>query len=137
MSIKFQKVNDSIVDELIKHYENGLRLGKEVVINDKSYKLIYKSEQKNAFFKSRGLSLYFKVDRSIVRISDHWSESIGNDRSRKLNCGYISNSQYWKLNFKAKRYQISRGSGKYPYTVLIGAAGLKTLNKECEHFKDI
>lgn len=108
-------------------------VGKSVAINGETYRLDYISRNSSQFFRSRGLSAYFRVGRSVVRISDHWSKSKGHERSRKLNCVSISGKQ-WELAGRSEKIYLSWQSGKYPWVLLAGRCGLSSLNKTCDHF---
>lgn len=92
----------------------------------KQVTLDHVSNNTNQFFKSRGLSVYYRTKTHVVRISDHWSASNGYPRSRKLNCGYISRS-YWAIDNEpdAAFYWHGHGGTKYPYRMLAGICALK------------
>jgi hypothetical protein len=102
-------------------------------VDGKSYTLVYVSRNSSQFFRSRGLSAYFKVGRSIVRVSDHWAKSEGFERSRKLNCGSIS-GKLWEIEAGAEKVLTSWRAGKYSWELLAGICGLSRLNKTCDHF---
>lgn len=108
-------------------------LNQSVEIDSKAYTLVFISHNTSAFWRSRGLSAYFKTGRSIVRVSDHWAASEGYDRSRKLNCGSISGKK-WVLTGKAEKVSATWRAGKYPWELLAGTCGLSSLNKTCDHF---
>ena len=129
---KFKPIPRETADRLIGFIDRR-NLGKSVEIDGKTYTLDFISHNSSAFFKSRGLSVYFRVNRSIVRISDHWAASVGNDRSRKLNCGSIS-GKCWVMDGVCERLSCSTYAGKYPFVMLAGICGLTALNKTCDHF---
>ena len=106
---------------------------KSIEIDGRSYTLVYISRNSSAFFRSRGLSAYFKTGRSIVRISDHWAMSEGYDKSRKLNCGSISGKN-WVLSGKTAKVICDWNAGRFGWEMLAGICGLASLNKTCDHF---
>lgn len=130
-------------------------LGKTIEIDGETYVLDHMSIGKSAFFRSRSCSIYYKVGRSIIRISDHWSHTPDRPRSRKLNCGqiggkfvpsfdedgYYERSQWktgsvWALPAGMERIQWTRYAGKYPWELYAGRAGLVKLNKSVDHWKE-
>ncbi len=119
----FKQFDNSIAKELIQKTRYKKQNSKIELKNGDIYEVLYISISKNSFFKSRSASFYYrkKGGKSIIRISDHWSKSNNNDRSRKLNCGYIS-SCYWTINNKKDNEIFVHGfySGKYPYKMLAG-----------------
>lgn len=131
-SAKFKPIDPALAKKLLA-FVGRPNLGHAVEIDGVTYTLVYISQNSSAFFRSRGLSVYFKTGRSIVRISDHWSESIGNDRSRKLNCGSIS-GKIWVMAGATARIEFGKYAGKYPWVMLAGKCGLTSLNKTCDHF---
>lgn len=131
---KFKPIDPALARALLEFVDRR-NLGKTVEIDGQDYVLSYISQNSNAFFQSRGLSIYFKTARSIIRISDHWSKSLGNDRSRKLNCGSIS-GKTWILDGATDRISFDRYAGKYPWVMLAGRCGLASLNKTCDHWSE-
>lgn len=131
-SAAFKPIPITLANKLLAFLDRR-NLNKSIEIDGKSYELIFISQNSSAFFKSRGLSVYFKTGRSIIRISDHWAQSIGNDRSRKLNCGSISGKS-WVMSAAAPRVYCSKYAGKFDWVMLAGICGLSALNKTCDHF---
>jgi hypothetical protein len=129
---KFKPIPRETANRLIGFIDRR-NLGKSTEIDGKTYTLDFISHNSNAFFKARGLSVYFRVGRSIVRISDHWAASVGNERSRKLNCGSISGKS-WTMDGASERLPCFTYAGKYPFVMLAGICGLNSLNKTCGHF---
>lgn len=128
----FQPIASALTLALL-DFVGAKNLNKTVEIDGKSYTLVFISKNSSAFFRSRGLSVYFKTGRSIIRISDHWAASVGNDKSRKLNCGGISGNR-WIMTKSAPRIYFGRFCGKYPWVMLAGKCGLRSLNRTCDHF---
>ncbi len=124
-----EKIGEKILDSFVKAKRKKKFNGKFNVGNDE-YELLHFSEPKrNSFFKSRQMSIYFrkKRGRSVIRISDHWSESTSNPRSRKLNAGFL-NSCYWTANWdwhKSDVFDFSGlSAGKYAWRLLGGICSL-------------
>jgi len=89
-------------------------------------KLDYESISKNSYRRSRGFSLYFlKGNSSVIRISDHWSES-NYPKSEKLNCGYIS-SCYW-TNF-GEAFEERMPGEKYSSRFIAGTIKFSQLKR--------
>ena len=128
----FKPVSRDIAAELL-DFVAAKNVGKSVVVDGEAYELVYISKNSSAFHKSRGLSVYFKSGKSIIRISDHWGSSEGYGKSRKLNCGLISGKD-WRLVGKAEKVFCSTYAGRFPFEMLAGKCGLSALNKTCEHF---
>lgn len=129
---KFKPIDPVLAQKLLAFVDRR-NLEKAVEIDGTTYTLVYISQNSSAFFQSRGLSVYFKTGRSIIRISDHWAKSVGNDKSRKLNCGSIS-GKTWIMDGETQRISFDKYSGKYPWVMLAGKCGLTSLNKTCDHF---
>ena len=131
--ITFKPISDEIALQLIA-FVNQRNLGKSITIDGKTYTLDHISIGKSAFWKSRSYSVYFRVGRSVVRISDHWSETTHHPRSQKLNCGAIR-SAYWVLADKSRQtLESTYQSGQYPWALKAGIAGLTALNKSVDHW---
>lgn len=129
----FKKINSKVARQLVDFIDRR-NLGKAVVIDGKEYVLDHISHNPSGFFNSRGLSVYFRVGKSIVRISDHWAASPeAFARSRKLNCGHISGKQ-WVTEAVEKVY-CHKYAGRFPFEMLAGICGLSVLNKECDHWR--
>lgn len=129
----FKHIDSNLAKALIAFIDRR-NLGKSVDVDGKSYRLDYISHNSSAYWQSRGLSVYFRCGRSIIRISDHWSQSNGFDRSKKLNCGSIS-GKWWTIeNAGAAKLYCSKYAGKFPFEMLAGICGLSALNKECDHW---
>ena len=93
--------------EAYKYYRR--RKNKPEFIKSSKYgnlRVDYESEKKNAYFERRSLSYYFVTEdnSSVIRISDHWSNSQYDD-SEKLNCGNIR-SCFWTTDGNRFRYDI-------------------------------
>lgn len=131
--VNFRPVPEKLTRQLL-NFVQTKNLGKSITIDGTEYTLDYISESHRK--TSRGLSIYFRVERSILRISDHWSQTAGNPRSRKLNCGRIDTA-YWALdNHPASQpLTFTWHAGKYPWRVMAGKAGLSILNKSVTHWK--
>lgn len=135
MVVTFTQIDNTVAQQLL-DFACRKNLGREITIEGKNYQLDYISRTFNAYHRARGLSIYYRVERSVVRLSDHWSKSKNNDRSRKFNCGFIDD-QFWILNNKHSDFLLmTRYSGKYPFKILAGKAGLNQLNQHCEHWKN-
>lgn len=121
----FRPLDLAVAEELVNFAATRRNIGKSIELAGRSFTLDHISHNTSAFWKSRGLSIYFQSDRSVVRISDHWSQSRGNPRSRKLNCGRISSS-YWTIRNRPGEFVLchSHSAGKYPYKMLAGILGL-------------
>ena len=127
------------------------KVGDAVTIDGLSYVMTYRHAGKNKFFRSRGISIYFHVGRSIIRLSDHWSQSNNFPKSKKMNCGIIGSSFIgydnddnklysrgvrWSIDNKTKTRIMTRMlGGRYPSYLMAGICGLTVLNKECDHWK--
>jgi hypothetical protein len=132
MKATFKPIDTSIAQKLA-DLISAKNLNRSFDIDGKTYTLVYISLNKCTFFRSRGLSAYFKTGRSIVRISDHWAKSQGFDRSYKLNCGSIA-GKFWELKGGADKVFTNWHCGKYRWELLAGICGLTKLNKTCDHF---
>lgn len=135
MPIVFNRISPDIAARLL-DFASHKNIGKDVQISGEKYTVEHISRSSSKYHKSRGLSVYFRHKRSVVRISDHWSSSNHFSRSKKLNCGFIDNHS-WQINNRADdKIECSKFSaGKYPFVMLAGMAGLSLLNKTCEHWK--
>lgn len=131
--ITFKQIPDSVAMQLLE-FATRPRIGKSIEIEGEIYTLDFISQNSNRFFQSRGLSIYYRVGRSVVRISDHWSQSNHKPRSRKLNCGSISGQSWGIDNASPDTLCWGRYAGQYPWVMLAGRAGLARLNKTCEHW---
>lgn len=132
--VTFKQIDQNLAQQLI-DFMNSRNIGKSIVIDNIKYTLEHISLNKNQFFGSRGLSVYYKTGKSIIRISDHWAKSKHYDRSRKLNCGLISGKNWCINNKPDTKVYCSTYAGKYAFEMLAGIAGLSKLNKTCDHFK--
>jgi hypothetical protein len=97
------------------------------VSNFGKLKVNFESVNRNARYKSRGLSFYFVNESNdyIIRISDHWSKSNYN-RSQKLNCGDIA-SCYW-TNF-GEKFSIRIPSETYSSEMIAGKCDFDDFQK--------
>lgn len=117
--VNFTPISNKLAYQLLEFVDRR-NIDKSIVIDGKTYKLNHISVNSNQFWKSRGFSCYFRVDRSIVRISDHWASSVGNDKSRKLNCGQISGKR-WNIGISDRLF-FGKYAGKYSWVLLAGKA---------------
>lgn len=127
----FRPLDASVARELIEFSCSSRNVGKSVDVLGKTYTLEHISRSTSAFWKSRGISLYFRTGRSVVRISDHWSETNGMDRSRKFNCGKIGSS-FWKIDNHGDDDIIetySHSAGRFPHRVLAGVCSMRSLER--------
>lgn len=132
--VTFKQIKKEIARQLVNFSEKA-KIGDTIKIDGKTYTFNYQARSSSAFFKSRGLSLYFRVNRSVVRISDHWAKTNHHPRSKKFNCVSVS-GKYWNLN-DSNSDTISTSAfraGKYPFELKAGIAGLSKINKDCEHW---
>lgn len=129
----FRQIDDDLATELMR-FTDRRNLGRTVTIDGRDYTLDHISHSTR--FMSRSLSVYFTVARSVVRISDHWSESNGHPRSQKLNCGRIDQT-YWVIDNDPARPLVESTylAGKYPHKLLAGIAGKSVLNQTVDHWK--
>lgn len=135
VDVTFRSIAPFLAQSLISFSLDRRNLGKSIEIENKIYTFDYVSRNTSAFFKSRGLSIYFTVDRSVIRISDHWASSHGFDRSGKLNCVSIS-GKAWHIGKGAAEIMIyGHSCGKYPFRSLAGIAAKSKLNCTCDHWK--
>ena len=123
------KLSENILNAFKKAKRKKNFTGKFKVGSDE-YELLHFSEPKrNRFFKSRQISIYFrkKRGRSVIRISDHWSETTSHKRSRKLNAGYL-NTCYWTANSGSKERDTflfsGLSAGSYDWVLLSGVCSL-------------
>lgn len=131
---KFREIPTAVARELIGFIDRR-NIGKSLEIDGVSYTLDYISHNSSAFWRSRGLSVYFRTRRSVIRISDHWSSSNGFERSRKLNCGPISGKTWVIDNTSRTRLACFKYAGRFPFEMLAGICGLSVLNRECDHWQ--
>lgn len=131
----FKQIPNDLANKLLAFVDRR-NLGKSTEIDGVSYTLDHISQNSSKFWKSRGLSVYFRAGRSVIRISDHWSKSTGNDRSRKLNCGFIGDCQWFIDNDGGAPLSLDKYAGKFPWKMLAGKCSLATLNKTCDHWID-
>lgn len=148
--VVFKPVSRQLALQLIAAVR-GKKVGTTIDIDGETYTYDYCSIKSAALHRGRGFSLYFKVGKSIIRISDHWTRSNGNDRSRKFNCGAIGSMivhtsdgdiewdenkpQYWVIDNDDQPFESTYLSGRFPHRLLAGKASLAKLNKVCEHWK--
>lgn len=127
-------------------------IGKIINVDGKDYQLDHISAKCSAFFRSRSVSIYYRVGRSVIRLSDHWSASKFFPRSKKMNCGLMGgglagydetgekvykDAIRWSLANKDDRRVWCNRFGFYRHGTNIsgGICGLSVLNKECSHWK--
>lgn len=147
----FKEISQDLAHELVTFAKRrGVKAGDSIVIEGKKYIFNYRSQNKDSFFHSRSISLYFRVGRSVVRIADHWSKSKLFDRSRKMNCGRLgggicgvdekgyalySKGVFWELANKTRKQVYFMFFNRFESPLIGGICGLKVLNKECNHWK--
>lgn len=124
----FKPVDSSLTRELLSASDRK-RIGDILTLSSgRQFVLDHVSIGKNGFFRSRSFSMYFreKGKKSVIRISDHWSSSNHNERSNKLNCGYIR-SCHWSIDNREedKIHYHGKYSGKYPWVLMAGVCSLK------------
>ncbi|MSS45276.1 hypothetical protein FYJ43_04290 [Cutibacterium sp. WCA-380-WT-3A] len=131
----FTQIDNALARTLLAFVDRR-NIGKAITIDETNYVLDYISQSTNASRHSRGLSVYFTVRRSVIRISDHWSESHGYPASRKLNCGAIDTA-YWVINNDPAHGTISSTyhAGKHPHRLLAGICGKTVLNTTVNHWR--
>lgn len=131
----FKEIDSNLAYTLL-NFASYKNLGKTIDINGVNYTLDYISMHRRGFGGSRGLSVYFTVGRSVIRISDHWSKTNHHPRSRKFNCRQID-SAWWELDDKSKdTIEFSKlSAGKYPWVLKAGICGKSKLNKTVPHWK--
>jgi hypothetical protein len=136
MTVTFTEIDRSLASQLLA-FVNARNEGKSIEIDGESYLLEYISHNKNAFFRSRGLSVYFRVGDDVIRISDHWAASNHHDRSRKLNCGRID-EHVWEIdNATADTLSCSWRAGRFAWVMLAGRASIAELTAAgCDHWSD-
>ena len=126
----FRPLDAAVARQLVEFARHD-RVGKTIEIAGRAYTLDYISRSSSAFWRSRGISIYYRSQRSVVRISDHWSATRRSPRSRKRNCGSIG-SCWWTLADRAHdRFESAKfGGGRYPHTLLAGICGLTGFRKQ-------
>jgi len=135
MTVVFKRVSPKLAHQLLE-FASQKNIGKQIHVDGEQYRLDYISRSSSQFHRSRGLSVYYRHHRSVIRISDHWSASSHFPRSRKLNCGFIDTHRWEIKNRLSDKVECHKFSaGKYPFVLLAGKAGLSTLNRSCEHWR--
>ena len=106
-----------------------------VEIDGVKYYFDFSSVHKSSFFQSRSISYYFRVpsEKSLIRISDHWSESKYKN-SKKFNCGTIASCYWTNLQGDEIPYRIS--GEKYQSYMMGGVAKLSSF-KTIEYINGI
>lgn len=134
--VAWRAVPDDLARALLE-FANHRNLGKTLEVEGATYVLDYISRSSSSFHVSRGLSVYYRTKRSVIRISDHWTASRGFPRSRKLNCGPIDRYWWYVKNRPGESISFAGlGAGKYPFRMIAGIAGLAVLNKSCPHWRN-
>lgn len=128
----FRPVSPELGRQLV-IFSRRRNIGKSLEIDGRTYLLDHISQSKNSYWRSRGFSAYFLTDRSVIRISDHWSRSGGTERSRKLNCGEID-SCFWTVASRASHVfsAFAVGAGKYPYRLIAGRCALRSFGDRAD-----
>lgn len=151
--VTFKPIPATLANKLLT-FAQRKNIGKQTEIDGSVYTLDHMSIGTSAYFRSRSCSIYYRVNRSVIRISDHWSHTPDHPRSRKLNCGeirgrwqhhydddgYHTETRWkpgviWQLPAGAERIQWTSYTGKYPWELYAGSAGLTVLNKSTDHWK--
>lgn len=129
----FRQIEDELATTLM-NFVHSKNIGKTTTIEGREYTLDYISHNKGHM--GRSISVYFTVARSVIRISDHWSETRGHPKSQKLNCGRIDQT-YWALKNDPNRPLLEHSylAGKYPHRLMAGIAGKTALNRTVHHWK--
>lgn len=131
----FRQIPAKLATQLL-DFVHQRNIGKSVNIDGQRYTLDHISKNSSKFYRGRSLSIYFRTGRSVIRISDHWSQSNGNDRSVKLNCRFID-EHWWAIdNDGSAPLSFGRYTSRFPWRMLAGKCGLSTLNKTCDHWID-
>lgn len=129
----FNPLDREVARALLKFAAQRSAVGRTIELGGRVYTLEHISRTTSAFWRSRGLSIYFRSGRSVVRISDHWSQSRHHRRSRKLNCGHIA-SCFWSIRNRADdAMECYDFGGKYPYKMIAGICGLNGFKKAIGH----
>lgn len=124
---KIERVLD-FSDKDLNSLELELSIGKAKVVYNGGVKT-------SSFHISNSRSIYFKVNKSIIRVSDHWSQNTKKPRSRKQNCGLIDIHR-WVLNDDHELWSYKGYPKKYgPRKMTAGIASVLKLRKDgCTHF---
>lgn len=133
ITVKFKEIDKNLALKLL-DFVSPKNLNKSITIDGVEYIFDFMSKNSSQFWKSRGLSVYFKTNKSIIRISDHWAKSNYNEKSRKLNCGSIGGKTWIIDNKTDEKIIFFKYAGKYPWAMLAGKAGLSKLNKSADHW---
>lgn len=117
----FRPLDCVAAQALVSYAASKRNIGKILTLGGIDYHLDYVSRTSEAFWQSRGLSIYYQADNQIIRISDHWAESNGHPGSRKLNCGLIG-SNLWRINNEPNDFIETKrfGAGRFPFRLLAG-----------------
>jgi len=126
-SCKWNSVEVKEALELLEAYKGWRRKRVKpefITVGGENYRVVFESENKSSFWRSRGFSFYFeKVSTGeIIRISDHWSES-KYKRSNKFNAGSIG-SCYWR-NLEADSLTWCVPGEQWPSQFLAGKAKME------------
>ncbi|MGU3377667.1 hypothetical protein [Chryseobacterium sp. M5A1_1a] len=124
----FKKV-DFNVFKLLQAYLQYRRLKNKpdyLEVDGRFFSVQHESQSKNSFFQSRSNSFYFqeKGKKSIIRISDHWSES-DFSKSKKFNCSYIRTCYWTALGLD--KFTFSLPGEKYSSELIAGTISLSSL----------
>lgn len=131
----FQEVDPKVARALIATIDRR-NLGKTFEVAGVSYTLDFISQHTSAFWRSRGLSVYFRTTTHVVRISDHWAKSEHYPQSRKLNCGSVSGKSWTITNSPNSKLYIHKYAGRFPFEVLAGSCSLAELRQDCDHWPE-
>lgn len=142
--VRFRPISKELTHALLAFASNK-NLGQTIEIGGETYTLDYLSVGRSSYWRSRSASVYYRVGRSVVRISDHWSAMREHPRSQKLNCGCIGGgydeetntykpSAYWELHGAQEVEHWALYAGRYPWRMFGGRAGLSVLNRGTTHW---
>lgn len=136
--INWMPIHETLANQLLEFaLKVRSKIGKSIELYGETYTLDYVSQSHTTYYSQpqRSLSVYFRVGRSVVRISDHWASSRHHPRSKKLNCTDIDGHE-WHIDNKAPAFSFhGLGCGKYSWVLLAGRASLVQLNRTCKHWR--
>ncbi|MEW4402878.1 hypothetical protein AB1I62_03915 [Enterococcus sp. AN402] len=126
----FQGISTELAQQLI-DFARGKREGKAIEINGKTYVLEHR--KKETGLRRRDFVLCFRVDRSIIRISNYWSKS-DVAWSRNFNCG--ENYGNWTIQKHESPFESTYLAGKYPMRLLAGRISVTAFRREKPCYPD-
>ena len=135
MTVTFKQVDSTLAIKLLAFVDRR-NIGPAIKIDGVDYKMDYISQNSSAFFKSRGMSVYFLAEGDVIRISDHWAFSNFYPRSHKLNCISVSGHRWGIDNSPDSKLYCLRYTGRFPFEMLAGRASLEELSQSCDHWRN-